>query len=124
MSGYTPPPQDDYLTQCAEGIERNMREARAAEEESERYVAWMHLGECSGRREDDFHTTHFGDDKEAGPNDVCFACLKNMRQLAIQECGHFGICFACAKKLLAEQFPRCPHCRRFIEKRLVAVICI
>ena len=53
-------------------------------------------------------------DKE--PENKCSVCLGDIRQVALQPCGHLCLCRDCAKIIASQQDRKCPICRQKIKK--------
>ena len=50
------------------------------------------------------------------PENKCSVCLGDVRQVALQPCGHVCLCKDCAKVISSQQDKKCPICRQKIRK--------
>ena len=50
------------------------------------------------------------------PDNKCCVCLGDVRQVALEPCGHLCLCTDCAKIISRQQEKNCPICRRKIRK--------
>jgi len=50
------------------------------------------------------------------PDNKCSVCLGDVRQVALQPCGHVCLCKECARTISAQQDRKCPVCRQKVTK--------